>query len=159
MIRYFSCPSGKGNMRLTGHPAYGTVVLALLAGSACSTAEEPVGAQATAVHDSTSRMVPAVPLGTGESTVATFPEAGEHAAAALAHTIIDAPNGTFGYDILSDGALLIHQVNMPGQPGNEGCRTREDAEKLAVFVIGKIKKGEMPPTVTEAELKELGLNP
>ena len=88
---------------------------------------------------------------------AQFPAPEAHRDSKLTHTIIDAPNGTFGYDILSDERLLIHQTNLPGQPGVEGCRTREDAERLAVLVINKVQKGEMPPTVTTEELKALGL--
>ncbi len=93
------------------------------------------------------------------SSAAQFPSASEHADAVLTSTIIAAPNNTFGYDIFSNGKLFLHQTNLPGQPGNEGCKTKADAEKLAAFVIGKIKKGEMPPTVTTEELKTLGLKP
>ncbi len=88
-------------------------------------------------------------------TAVQFPAAAEHAQAQLTFSIIDAPNGTFGYDILSDGKLFIHQTNIPGQPGNEGCKTREQAEKLAGLIVEKMKKGEMPPTVTTEELKAL----
>jgi hypothetical protein len=86
-----------------------------------------------------------------------FPSATEHRAAELTYRIIDAPNGTFGYDILSDGRLFVHQTNLPGMPGNEGCATREQAEQLAQLVISKIRKGEMPPTVTAEELKALSI--
>ena len=88
-----------------------------------------------------------------------FPAASEHSNAVLTSTIIDAPNGTFGYDVFSDGKLFLHQTNLPGQPGNEGCKTKADAEKLAAFVIVKIKKGEMPPTVGTTELNALGILP
>ena len=47
---------------------------------------------------------------------------------------------------------------MPGLPGAEGCRTKADAEKLAAFVIGKIQKGEMPPSITTEELKTLQIH-
>lgn len=86
-----------------------------------------------------------------------FPEADAHKAAQLTARIIDAPGGTYGYDILSDGKLFVHQLNVPGQSGNRGCATKADAEKLAAFVIEKIKKGEMPPSVTIDELTSLGL--
>ena len=86
-----------------------------------------------------------------------LPSAAEHSGAALNYRIIDAPNGTFGYDILSNGRLFVHQTNVPGMPGIEGCRTREQAEQLAQFVIGKVQKGEMPPTVTVEELKALNI--
>jgi hypothetical protein len=89
---------------------------------------------------------------------ASFPSATEHRAAELSYRIIDAPNGTFGYDILSDGRRLVHQTNLPGMPGNEGWATREQAEQLAQLVIGKIQKGEMPPSVTAEELNDLNIH-
>lgn len=75
--------------------------------------------------------------------------------AKLSHQIIDAPGNTFGYDIYSDGKLKVHQPSIPGQPGNGGFKTKAAAEKTAKFVIEKIKKGEMPPTVTSEDLKAL----
>ena len=91
------------------------------------------------------------------TAAAQFPSAEAHANAVLTYALIDAPNGTFGYDVFSDGQLLLHQTNVPGQPGVEGCKTKAEAEKLAAFVIGKIKNGQMPPTVETAELKSLGI--
>lgn len=79
--------------------------------------------------------------------------------AAITHRIIDAPNGTFGYEILADGKLLVRQTNIPGQPGNTGCGTKADAEKLATLVADKVKRGEMPPTVTKEELRGLNIIP
>lgn len=73
----------------------------------------------------------------------------------ITHRIIEAPNGTYGYEILADGKLLVRQTNVPGQPGNTGCATRTDAEKLATLVTDKVKRGEMPPTVTKEELAAL----
>lgn len=92
-----------------------------------------------------------------EADAAQFPAAKEHAEATLEYHIIEAPNGTYGYDIFSNGRLFVHQTNLPGQPGIEGCSTREDAEKLATMVIAKIRRGEMPPSVTKAELNSLQL--
>lgn len=86
---------------------------------------------------------------------AKFPPADAHAKAKLSHKIIDAPNKTYGYDIYSDNKLLIHQPSVPGVAGNEGFKTKAGAEKVARLVIGKIKKGEMPPTVTVEEMKGL----
>jgi hypothetical protein len=40
-------------------------------------------------------------------------------------------------------------------PGNEGFKTKADAEKVAKLVIDKIKRGEMPPTVSVEEMKKL----
>ena len=55
----------------------------------------------------------------------------------------------------ADGRLIIHQNIIPAMPGNEGFKTKADASKVAQLVIGKIKKGEMPPTVTIEEMKKL----
>ena len=75
--------------------------------------------------------------------------------AALTYIIIDAPNSTFGYDVLMDGKLMIHQTSIPAMPGNDGFSSKDDAAKVAELVMYKIKKGEMPPTVTTEELKSL----
>jgi hypothetical protein len=90
-----------------------------------------------------------------ETTSAAFPKT--PSTATITHRIIDAPNGTFGYEILADGKLLVRQTNVPGQPGNSGCATKADAEKLAMLVADKVKRGEMPPTVTKVELEGLHL--
>ena len=45
----------------------------------------------------------------------------------------------------------------PGMPGNSGFKTDADARKVAEAVISKLKKGEMPPTVSEEELKQLNI--
>jgi hypothetical protein len=74
---------------------------------------------------------------------------------ALSYKIISAANDTWGYDIFSSNKLTIHQPTIPGRPGNEGFKTKEAAQKVAELVIEKMKKGVMPPTVTEEELKKL----
>ena len=78
-----------------------------------------------------------------------------YAKANLSALIINAPNNTYGYDILLDGKMMIHQPSIPAMPGNEGFKTKADAKKTAELVISKIRKGEMPPTVSVEELKKL----
>ena len=73
----------------------------------------------------------------------------------LTFKIIPSENSTYGYDILLNGRVMIHQPSIPGLPGNEGFRTKETAKKIAGLVIGKIRKNEMPPSVTMREMKEL----
>ena len=90
-----------------------------------------------------------------DSSAAKFPEASAYTNTSLTYKIIDAPNNTFCYDVFADGRLMIHQTSAPGLPGNEGLKTKEDAEKVAQLVIDKIKKGEMPPTVSIDEMKKL----
>jgi hypothetical protein len=76
---------------------------------------------------------------------------------ALTYQIIDSQNNTFGYDVYRDGKLLIHQTSIPALPGNDGFKTRDDAARVAELVMYKIRKGEMPPTITAEEMKELGV--
>jgi hypothetical protein len=73
----------------------------------------------------------------------------------LTYKIIDVPNHTYGYDVFADGKLPIHQTSIPVLPHNEGFKTKADASKLAQLVIEKMKKRQMPPTVTVEELKKL----
>ena len=75
----------------------------------------------------------------------------------LTAVIIPSENGTFGYNILMYGSILVHQPSRPGLPGNEGFATEADAMKVAELVISKIRNNEMPPTVTIGELRELGV--
>jgi hypothetical protein len=73
----------------------------------------------------------------------------------LTYKVIEAPKHTHGYDVFADGRLMIHQNSVPALPGNEGFRTKEDATKVALLVIEKIRKGEMPPTISIDEMKKL----
>ena len=89
------------------------------------------------------------------SSAAKFPEASAYANTKLTYKIIDAPKQTYGYDVFADGRLMIHQPSAPALPSNEGFKTKEDATKVALLVIDKIKKGEMPPTISIDEMKKL----
>ncbi len=84
-----------------------------------------------------------------------FPDGSAYANSALTYKIINAPNNTFCYDVYADGRLMIHQSSAPGLPGNEGFKTKDDATKVALLVIDKIRKGEMPPSVSIEEIKQL----
>ena len=71
------------------------------------------------------------------------------------YKIINSPNNTFGYDIYNAGKMMIHQPTPPGVSGNNGFKKKKDAESVAKFVIEKMKKGEMPPTVTTEDFKKM----
>lgn len=75
----------------------------------------------------------------------------------LSFQVIDAPNKTFGYQILVDGKALIHQTSIPAVPGIEGFKTAAQAEKVALFLIEKMKKSDVLPAVSSDELKQLGV--
>lgn len=75
----------------------------------------------------------------------------------LTYTILSNQDKTYGYDILKHGKVMIHQASIPGVSGNKGFDKKVTAQKVAALVIKKIRKGEMPPTVTKEELKKLGV--
>jgi len=73
----------------------------------------------------------------------------------LSFEFVASENNTWGYKILIEGSVIIVQPNKPGLPGNEGFKTKEKAQKTAELVIYKIRNGEMPPTITLVEMKNL----
>jgi hypothetical protein len=85
-----------------------------------------------------------------------FPNSESFKNAKLTYKIISAPNNTWGYDIFKDGTICIHQNSIPGVAGINGFTTKEKAEKVAQLVVTKIQKGEMPPTVSQEEMKVIG---
>ena len=87
----------------------------------------------------------------------TKPKENPYANAEITTKIIPSANNTFGYDILLYGKPLVHQPNIPGLPGNEGFTTQERAQKVADFVVKKIRNNEMPPTVSMEDLNTMGV--
>lgn len=83
------------------------------------------------------------------------PSSEQLAKANLTYKVIGAEGETYGYDVFADEKRLIHQPTIPGQPGISGFRKKSDAEKVAKLVIQKIKNRQMPPAITEEELKKL----
>lgn len=64
---------------------------------------------------------------------------------------------SFGYDILVDDHIYVHQPSVPAVGGNAGFKSEVDAEKTGEFVAEKIKNNILPPTVSPEELKTLGV--
>ncbi|HZY82327.1 MAG TPA: DUF4907 domain-containing protein [Cyclobacteriaceae bacterium] len=73
----------------------------------------------------------------------------------ITYQIIGSDIEGYGYDVFADGKLTVHQPVVPGQPGNKGFRTKADSEKVARLVVEKLKKRELPPTVSVEELRTL----
>ena len=86
---------------------------------------------------------------------ASFPSGDAFKNSTITYKLIPGINDTWGYDILVDNKMKIHQPSIPGLPGNDGFKTKDGAEKVAKLVIDKMKKGEMPPGVTVEEMKKL----
>lgn len=80
-----------------------------------------------------------------------------YAHAQITTKILSSANKTFGYEILVNGKTLVCQPSIPALPGNDGFKTRKQAQKVADFVVKKIKKNELPPTVTINDLKRMGV--
>lgn len=83
------------------------------------------------------------------------PSADEVAKANITYKVISGEGGGYGYDVFVDGRKLIHQPNIPGQPGVAGFKKKEDSQRVAELVIKKLKNKEMPPSVTTEELRQL----
>jgi len=60
-----------------------------------------------------------------ENATAPFPQASTYANTKLTLKIIDAPNHTYGYDVLADGRLVIHQKSIPATPATKGLRQKQ----------------------------------
>ena len=80
-----------------------------------------------------------------------------YANAQISIKIIPSVKKTFGYEIFLYGRPLVHQSNIPSFPGNEGFITKQRAKTVAEFVVKKIRKNEMPPTVTFEDLNNMGV--
>lgn len=71
-------------------------------------------------------------------------------------TTADKNLGGFGYNILIDGKMYVHQPHIPAVAGNRGFANAEAANKAATLVAYKIKNNLMPPSITEEELDSVG---
>lgn len=66
-------------------------------------------------------------------------------------------NHGYGYDIYDNDKRLIHQLNIPGEPGIDGFVSEEEAQRVAALVVEKMKAGGGFPTVSHIELVDLGI--
>lgn len=73
-------------------------------------------------------------------------------------TLYQNKDRTWGYDILIDGSIYIHQPTKPAVGGNTGFATEAEVRSVADLVISKIKNNILPPSVTSEELELLELN-
>ena len=71
----------------------------------------------------------------------------------LSAKVFEALNG-WGYDILVDGKLFIHQESIPVMEGKKAFSKQVQAEQTARLIINKMKRGR-GITVTTFELQEI----
>lgn len=65
------------------------------------------------------------------------------------------PKAGFGYNVLVDGKIFVHQPSIPSIPGNQPFSSKEKAELVANLVMLKLKNNIMPPSVSKNELDSL----
>lgn len=66
-------------------------------------------------------------------------------------------SGGWGYDILNNNKLVIHQPTIPGQPGLVGFSSQEQAHRVGEWVVEKMQQTEAMPTLTKEDLRQLGV--
>lgn len=66
-------------------------------------------------------------------------------------------NRGWGYDIMVDGKIYIHQPNIPAIMGNNGFSSEDKAQEAGEFIIQKLRNNIIPPSVTPEELDSLGV--
>ena len=75
----------------------------------------------------------------------------------ISYKVIGSLANGFGYDIYYRQQLFIHQASVPCVQGARGFRTAQDARKVALLVMNKIRKGMRPPAVSLTELTSMGV--
>ncbi|WP_276502982.1 DUF4907 domain-containing protein [Terrimonas pollutisoli] len=71
----------------------------------------------------------------------------------ISATVFEGTHG-WGYDILVNDELFIHQELIPALQGQTGFQTKIQAEQTARLIINKMKGGQLP-TVTTFELEPI----
>ena len=66
-------------------------------------------------------------------------------------------SGGWGYNILLDDKIYIHQEFIPSIEGIKAFASKEDALKTANVVVQKLVKGEVP-AITKKDLDSLHIN-
>lgn len=66
-------------------------------------------------------------------------------------------SGGWGYAILNHGKPFIHQPTIPGQPGIVGFSSAAQAQQVGERVVKKIQQDKALPTLTNNELRQLGV--
>lgn len=72
--------------------------------------------------------------------------------------LIEHADGTFGYEVMKSGNLIVSQPHIPGEGGTTGFARREQAGAAAELVISKLEQDILPPSISEKELKKIMKN-
>ena len=82
--------------------------------------------------------------------------AGKETATGYTYKLLQAPNKMYGYDILMNNKIILHQPAASPKQDNSALvlTKKEQAEKAASFMISKMKSNQ-PATLTKDEIKQL----
>lgn len=64
---------------------------------------------------------------------------------------------SWGYDVFADGKPFLHQEDMPGKVKGKGFSSKENALKVADFIIDLLNKPARPAVAYPADLKAMGI--
>ncbi|WP_288425292.1 DUF4907 domain-containing protein [uncultured Spirosoma sp.] len=64
----------------------------------------------------------------------------------------------WGYDVFSQGRLILHQPTIPGVAGERGFANESQARQVGERVISKLKGGKGLPTITPDELRDMNIS-
>ena len=89
----------------------------------------------------------------------TEPNISEESVYSIQLFLVDSlnPKLGFGYNILANGVVFIHQATIPSVAGNKAFETKEKAELVANLMAQKLKNNIMPPSVSKKELDSLNI--
>ena len=63
----------------------------------------------------------------------------------------------WGYEVWKDGAMVINQKHIPAVQGVRAFSSKEQAQKAAEIIKGKLDQGIFPPTISLEELQSIGI--
>ena len=73
----------------------------------------------------------------------------------IGYKLFQSIDGSYGYDIIQNGKVIIHQPFIPVVPGNIGFHTKRQAKSIAKLVEAKIAQGIFPPSLSREEVESI----
>jgi hypothetical protein len=64
----------------------------------------------------------------------------------------------YGYDLIRDKKVYVHQPNIPAVQGNSGFKTEDQARRVGLLAAKKIRMNILPPTIEIRELDSMGIH-
>lgn len=77
---------------------------------------------------------------------------------AISYKVTEGENHTFGYEISSNGTVMVRQPFIPAVAGRQGFVSKEEAESVAKLIVKKVERNIIPPTISIKELDSLHIH-